>query len=92
MKRGKVLLGILGGVAAGALLGILLAPDKGSNTRKKILKKGEDYVDGVKEKFNTMMDDVNEKIESVMRDASNLARRSKANVNSVKEDIVESKN
>lgn len=89
MKRGKVLLGILGGVAAGALLGILLAPDKGSNTRKKIIKKGEDYVDGVKEKFNNMMDDVNEKIETVMRDAANMARRNKAKVNSVKEDLVD---
>jgi gas vesicle protein len=87
MKRGKALLGILGGIAAGALLGILLAPDKGSNTRKKIVKKGEGYVDGVKDKFNEMIDDVNTKIESVMNEATSLARKTKAKINSVKEDV-----
>ena len=35
MSKGKLLLGVLAGVAAGALLGILMAPDKGSETRKK---------------------------------------------------------
>ncbi|MBL7971614.1 MAG: YtxH domain-containing protein, partial [Prolixibacteraceae bacterium] len=51
MSSGKVLLGVLAGAAAGALIGILFAPDKGSETRRKIAEKGEDYVDGMKEKF-----------------------------------------
>lgn len=85
MKRANVLLGILGGMAAGALLGILFAPDKGSNTRKKIVKKSEDYVDGVKEKFNEMMDDVNQRIDTAVKEATNMARRSKAKANSVLE-------
>jgi gas vesicle protein len=52
MSSGKVLLGVLVGVAAGALLGILFAPDKGQNTRKNITRKGEDFADGLKEKFD----------------------------------------
>jgi gas vesicle protein len=43
MSSGKVLLGVLAGVAVGATLGILFAPDKGSNTRKKITQKSDDY-------------------------------------------------
>ena len=35
------------GVAAGAILGILFAPDKGSETRRKISDKGKDYADGM---------------------------------------------
>ncbi|NLO02771.1 MAG: YtxH domain-containing protein, partial [Bacteroidales bacterium] len=45
MSSGKVFLGVLAGAAAGALAGILFAPAKGSKTRKRILKKGEDYSD-----------------------------------------------
>jgi gas vesicle protein len=63
MNSGKVLLGLLAGVAAGALLGVLFAPDKGSVTRKKISNKADDYADALKEKFNEYMDTVSEKVE-----------------------------
>jgi gas vesicle protein len=33
---GKIALGILGAVAAGLCIGLLVAPDKGKETRKKI--------------------------------------------------------
>ena len=56
-------MGILAGVAAGALIGILFAPDKGTETRKKIVEKGEDYVDGLKEKINGLIDDVTKKVD-----------------------------
>ena len=42
MKNKNLLLGILGGLAIGAVVGILFAPDKGTETRKKIAKKGKD--------------------------------------------------
>lgn len=61
-STGKVLLGILAGAAAGAILGILLAPDKGSETRRKLMQKGEDYADAMKDKFDELMDGVAEKI------------------------------
>jgi gas vesicle protein len=37
---------------AGALAGILLAPDKGSETRKKLKKKARDAADRLKEKID----------------------------------------
>ena len=64
MKGGKIVLGVLAGVAAGAILGILLAPDKGENTRKKIISKGEEFAGDIKEKLVEVLDGLNTKCET----------------------------
>src|ERR1051326_1944630 len=50
--NGKVLSALLLGAAAGAVLGLLIAPDKGSNTRKKIQEGITDLIDQLNEKIN----------------------------------------
>jgi len=78
MNSGKVVLGVLAGLAAGALLGILFAPDKGSDTRKKISKQGEDYVDEVKEKIEEFLDSISQKFEKVKEEVTDFAEQAKA--------------
>lgn len=73
MSTGKVLLGVLAGAAVGALAGILFAPSKGSRTRKRIVKKGEDYAEGLKDRFNEFVDDIADKYEQVKDDVTDLA-------------------
>ncbi len=73
MSSGKVLLGVLAGVAVGATLGILFAPDKGSNTRKKIKQKGDDYAGDLGEKFNEFIETVTQQFQQVKEDASRMA-------------------
>jgi gas vesicle protein len=65
MEKGKIIVGVLGGVALGALLGVLFAPDKGSITRRNISKKGEEYLDDIKDKFDDFLDNVSEKYSEV---------------------------
>ena len=72
MSTGKVITGLVAGMAAGAILGILFAPDKGSNTRKKIVSKGEDYADDVKEKFNDAIDAITDKYKSIRHGAESM--------------------
>jgi len=78
MNTGKAILGVMVGVAAGALLGVLFAPGKGLDTRKKISKKGEDYKDAVKEKFSEFLDSITEKCEKVKGKVSDFAEQGKA--------------
>jgi gas vesicle protein len=62
MTKGKALLGVLAGIAAGAALGVLFAPDKGANTRKNITRKGEDLADAINEKIEEKFDELTDTI------------------------------
>ena len=52
INNGKMIGALLVGAAIGGVLGVLFAPEKGIDTRKKIMAKGEDLRDSIKEKFN----------------------------------------
>lgn len=71
MSTGKVALGVLAGLATGAILGILFAPDKGSATRKKIADKGKDSLDGLKSRYNSVIDNLSSKLEAVKQNGHN---------------------
>ena len=45
--KSKVVLGILGAAAAGVVIGMLIAPEKGKETRKKLRKTAEDWADSM---------------------------------------------
>ena len=63
MSTGKIVLGVLAGIAAGTLIGVLIAPDKGTETRRKIRQKGDDLVEGVKDGMSSMVDGVASKFD-----------------------------
>ena len=84
MSSGKVVLGVLAGVAAGAILGILFAPDKGSETRKKISTKSNDLTDAVKEKFDAIVSKFKKEVEDVKDQANDYAENGKSVIEKLK--------
>ncbi len=64
-NTGKLIGALLLGAAIGGTLGILFAPDKGTETRRKISSKGNDLTDAMKEKFEKFLDEVRDEFEAV---------------------------
>lgn len=88
MSSSKLLAGILLGATVGAVLGILFAPDKGSETRKKISDSTTDLGDNLKTKFSEMTDSLKEKFESIKGDANEILQKGKSYSEDVKNDFV----
>lgn len=74
MDTGKVVLGVLAGVAVGAIAGILLAPEKGSTTRKIILDKSDDIAGELKAKYGEFSNLLAKLFDNMKNDAEELAQ------------------
>ncbi|SMG41302.1 YtxH domain-containing protein [Sphingobacterium psychroaquaticum] len=59
-ENGKIVTALLVGVAVGAVLGLLFAPEKGSETRDKINDSLADLGDAIKERAEEQLDQINE--------------------------------
>jgi hypothetical protein len=71
--NGNVLLGFLGGLAAGTLIGILVAPDEGAASMDNLSDKGVEYLRDIKEKYSRLIADMSDKLEDLRNAAGEAA-------------------
>lgn len=85
--KNKVLLGILGAAAAGVVVGLLIAPEKGKDMRKKIKNTAGDWADSL----SHLWSNGKQAAEEAYNDAKDKARSAKSaaeeKVNKLKENL-----
>lgn len=87
MKSAKFLLSAIAGVAIGIQIGVLIAPEKGEETRKKLSKKGDDYLDEINAQINKFIDGVTDKLDRANKNVSDATEAGKDKVNELNKDV-----
>ena len=74
MNAGKVLLSMLAALSIGAIFGVLMAPEKGTKTRRRISDDGHDMLSNISSKFDEFIESLSMKVENVKDDVRENAK------------------
>ncbi len=73
--KSKIILGLAGAAAAGVLVGLLLAPEAGNDTRKKISKTAGDWAGQLSDLFNNAKEELSNLKNKSAKAANDAASR-----------------
>ncbi len=88
MKTNNSILGVLGGIGIGVALGVLFAPDKGTETRRKIGKKSTDLSDEIKLKFDNILELLENTVSRSETKANEYLNDGKSLIEQINKDVV----
>lgn len=80
MQKDKLILVAISSALGGALLGVLFAPDKGKNTRKKLAKKTDEYLKEIQKNS----EDLGQQLKS---STDSMLEKSKKTIQNLKQDV-----
>jgi gas vesicle protein len=83
--KSKIILGLVGAAAAGVVVGLLLAPDKGTELRSKISQKAGDWTDQLTDIFANAKGEITELAKRGSKVATDAASTVTDKFNSAKE-------
>lgn len=86
-KATNLLAGFAAGAAAGVITGILVAPTKGSRTRRKIKNKMKDVTRGFAETISDQIEHLENQIKHLKKDAEKGTDRMKAAASRAEKEI-----
>jgi len=79
--RTKVILGLVGAAAAGVIVGLLVAPEKGADMRKKVGDTASDWADRLSDLFTSAKGEV----DNLRTKGTNVAKEAANRFNNVQE-------
>ena len=84
MTTSKILLSIIAAAGAGAAIGLLYAPDKGTNTRKNISDKGDKLLESLNDSIGQLQGTINKKYNTALNETDNLISNGKSKYDEMK--------
>ena len=78
-KNSKTILAVFAGLAAGTVIGLLFAPEKGKDTRNNLAKSLKNLEDKIKEKAITEMNHFNEFTGKVVENIKSTIKQAESN-------------
>src|SRR5687767_6233021 len=86
-STGKVILAIIGAAAAGAIIGMLVAPEKGSDLRKKISETTGDWASQLSQLLATGKEQLQNLTNTAANEGENIATEAEERFNKVREKV-----
>jgi len=87
MTTTKVIVGILGAAAAGLVIGMLVAPEKGSDLRKNLIQTTDDWVDELSQWIGKGKEYIDEVRNRAAEEASSLQEEAEESIDTLKDDL-----
>ncbi|HEY5824085.1 MAG TPA: YtxH domain-containing protein [Cyclobacteriaceae bacterium] len=87
MSNSKLLLGILGAAAAGVVIGMLIAPEKGEDLRKNLKKTADDWMDEIASWTGKGKEYLEDAQERAMAEADEMKSEAEDGVKGLKENL-----
>lgn len=87
MKISSIIITTLFVGTAGVIAGTLFAPGKGSKTRSRIAKKGQEYKDNMQNNFNDFAESVSHPFESLEDETIRMSEKAKGKAKEIKKKV-----